>query len=157
MVKIRLGALSVDLNAAGNNIELKSLHHPAVLLTDQTIEDVCLLLSNNFSIVSKHYLEISGKTATKTQVDDIQIVSLHITLHYLYTYNLWRKMYKNQEKRNLAFSGQDSANTSTSDIIFNYFKPKYPDEWQQKCAVLMGMDLDSLLTYYKQRELYYNK
>ena len=30
-------------------------------------------------------------------------------------------------------------------------------DWEEKCAILLGMTLDDLKVYYKTREAYYNK
>lgn len=66
-------------------------------------------------------------------------------------------MYKKQENKDLKFNEKDFSNPSTHDIVFNYFKTKYPNDWKEKCAVLLGMGLSELNAYYKTRESFYNK
>jgi hypothetical protein len=66
-------------------------------------------------------------------------------------------MYAKQENRDLRFIEKDFSNPSTHDIVFNYFKTKYLINWEEKCAVLLGMEVPELKAYYKTREDFYNK
>lgn len=57
----------------------------------------------------------------------------------------------------LTFKAKDFDNPSTHDIIFNYFKTKYPNKWEEKCSILIGMSIDQLRAYNKTREAFYNR
>ncbi len=72
-------------------------------------------------------------------------------------YNSWRSMYKKQENKDLRFNEKDFNNPSTHDMLFHYFKTKYPNDWEEKCAILIGKELTEMKTYYKTREEFYNK
>ncbi len=52
---------------------------------------------------------------------------------------------------------KDFDNPSTHDIIFAYFKARYPDEWEEKCSLLLSMKLEELRFYYDNRKDFYNK
>jgi hypothetical protein len=66
-------------------------------------------------------------------------------------------MYKKHENIDLRFNSKDFDNPSTHDIIFNYLKPRYPKDWEEKCSALLGMSIDQLRTYYINRGTFYNR
>jgi len=126
-----------------------------ILLVNQSIEAVSDLIKRNFSTVFTYYcLDVNDFDVERL---DITEVSLKITLYYLYMYNQWRVTYKKQEDRKLDFDKKDFNNPSTHDILFKYFKEKYPDSWIVKCSMLMKMTTDDVENYYKLRESFYNK
>jgi len=155
MVQIRLEDITVELYGVNGSVHLKSLYHSDVILTNQTVENVYVILNENFNIVSTHYYKIYDNELIKSE--DIQILSFRIVMHYLYMYNQWQTIYKNQERRDLTFNKTDFANASTHDIIFDYFKTKYPLDWEQSSVILLEIDIASFKTYYKEREYFYNK
>lgn len=129
-----------------------------VLLASQTIENVLLIIERNFSIVDLFYLKRIEDNPTTTFVpDDIHSLSVSIVLHYLHMHNMWRLQYTQKKYQDLEFKQEDFEHPYTHDIIFDYYKNKYPDDWEIKCSILMEMELDQLKLYYKRRLQYYNK
>jgi hypothetical protein len=72
-------------------------------------------------------------------------------------YNSWRVQYRRPKYDNLDFKEEDFNNPSTNDLLFDFYRGNYPADWEEKCAVLMGKDLESLKIYYQRRLQYNNK
>lgn len=156
MKEIILENITISLSREGNNVRVQS-DKENVILFNQRVETVSELLTHNFKVVSGHYRLIISEAKDKFDFKDITIICIAILLHYLYMYNSWRSMYKKQENKDLRFNEKDFNNPSTHDILFDYFKTKYPNDWEEKCAILIGKELTELKTYYKTREEFYNK
>jgi len=78
-------------------------------------------------------------------------------MHYLYMYNSWRYLYKGQENKDLRFDSKDFNAPATLDLIFQYFRTKYPSNWEERCSLLLGLELSALRAYYSNRKYFYNK
>ncbi|WP_293917942.1 MULTISPECIES: hypothetical protein [unclassified Sphingobacterium] len=156
MKEIKIENITLGLSSEGMNVRVKS-NKENLVLSNQNIDNVAELIEHNFNIVSNHYKLIIDREKKEFDLKDINFISISIVLHYLYMYNSWRVMYKKQENKDLRFNENDFSNPSTHDIVFNYFKTKYPNDWEEKCAVLLGIELNKLNTYYKIRERFYNK
>lgn len=146
----------LKLSDEANNVRVQS-DEENTILTNQNIDAVIVLIKQNFIVVSNYYKVIINNATQTLAFEDINRVSILILMHYLYMYNSWRSMYKNQGNRDLKFNEKDFNNPSTHDLLFKYFKTKYPNNWEKKCAVLLRMDLNELKTYYKTRLDFYNK
>ncbi|HEX3386716.1 MAG TPA: hypothetical protein VHS53_16060, partial [Mucilaginibacter sp.] len=59
--------------------------------------------------------------------------------------------------RNLKWLKKDFTNPSTSDVIIDYFKEKYPSDYEGKCQILLGMDAEKFKAYEKRRDDFFNK
>lgn len=157
MVQINLENITLTLAEESHGVRVKS-ETENVILPDQTIENITDIILNNFKIVTSFYeSKVPVHLKSKFNLFDIYYVSVSILLHYLYMYNSWRKMYKKHENIDLRFNSKDFDSPSTHDIVFNYYRTKYPNEWQDKCSVLLGMSIDQLRSYYKTREVFYNR
>ncbi|QQT24856.1 hypothetical protein [Sphingobacterium spiritivorum] len=156
MKEIKIENITLGLSSEGMNVRVKS-NKENLVLSNQNIDNVAELIEHNFNVVSNHYKLIIDREKKEFDLKDINFISISIVLHYLYMYNSWRVMYKKQENKDLRFNENDFSNPSTHDIVFNYFKTKYPNDWEEKCAVLLGIELNKLNTYYKIREIFYNK
>lgn len=128
-----------------------------IILSNQIVDTASELIKHNFNVVNTHYRMMVEKAKGKFDYSDITLISITIVLHCLYLYNSWKSMYKKQENRDLQFNEKDFSHPSTHDKVFNYFKIKYPNDWEEKCAVLLGMKLSELKVYYKTRENFQNK
>ncbi len=156
MKKIKLGNITLSLLSEDYNVRIR-LGKEDILFANQNVDTVAVLVENNFNVVINHYKLMIDKGQKEFNFEDISFVSISIVLYYLYMYNSWRTLYKKQENKDLKFYEKDFSNPSTYDIVFNYFKAKYSNDWEAKCAVLLGMKLDELKAYYKTRENFYNK
>lgn len=157
MKEIKLDNITLYLSdESGRNVRVKS-DKENVILSNQNVDIVSELINHNFNIVSNYYKLMLSKSKETIDLEDTNLVSIEIVLYYLYMYNSWRSSYKKQENKDLNFNEKDFNNPSTHDIVFNYFKTKFPTNWEEKCAALLGMELDELKTYYKTREDFYNK
>lgn len=157
MKQLTLKNITLALSKEDDNIRVKS-PDKNVLLLSQNIKNVIPIIESNFSVVDSFYLKrIADNPAATFDPDDIHRVSVSIVLDYLYMYNLWRLQYQRKKYQDLSFKQEDFDHPSTNDTIFSYFKYKYPDDWEIKCCVLMGRELDDLKRYYERRVQYYNK
>ncbi|HEX8576641.1 MAG TPA: hypothetical protein VF677_10155 [Flavobacterium sp.] len=156
MKKIEIENITLSLSDEGGNVRVKS-DNENVILSNQNINTISELIKYNFKVVNNHYKLMVDKAKEKFDFKDISWVSVAIVLYYLYMYNSWRSMYKKQDNRDLRFIEKDFSHPSTHDIIFNYFKTKYPGDWEEKCSILLGMSVEQFRAYYKTREAFYNK
>jgi len=148
--------ITFSLYDENNKVVVKS-PEKSVSLFNQSIDNVSKLIDNNLKIVSGHYKLMVSNVRQEFEISDIFRLSFSIVIHYLYMYNLWRNTYKKQENKDLTFDVKDFDNPSTHDIIFNYYKSKYPTDWETKSAALIGITIDELKAYYKNRQNFYNK
>lgn len=154
MEEIKLEHITLSLYSESNNVNVKS-KYANVILSNQNIEDVTNLIINNFHVVYSHY---KSRVAYNSDIlIDINVISVFIVLHYLYMYNTWRHTYKGKENIKLGFDNNDFNNPTTLDIIINYYKEKYPNNWIEKCNILLEMSEEELYDYYKKRADFYNK
>lgn len=156
MKEIKIENITLSLLSEGENVKVKS-NKENLILCNQSVDIVAELIQYNFHIVVNHYKLMIDREKKEFDLRDINFISISIVLHYLYMYNSWRVMYRKQENKDLKFNEEDFRNPSTHDIVFNYFKAKYPNDWEEKCAVLLGLELSELKAYYKTRESFYNK
>ena len=157
MKEIQLENIKVSFLQEQDNVRIIA-PDKNVLLRRQTISEVAAIVERNFLLVNPYYL---SKIPVNLKGDfdpvDINIVSLSIVLNYLSMYNSWRIQYQRKKYDDLGFKHEDFDHALTHDIIFQFFKRKYPGDWDVKCSVLLGMTLEELRSYYKRREQYYNK
>lgn len=156
MKEFKIENITLSLYNEGNNVRVKS-DKEDVILFNQNIDNVLELIKYNLSVVINHYKIMIDKAKDNFDFEDVYSVSIAIVLYYLYIYNSWRSMYSKQENKDLRFNTKDFSEPSTHDIVFNYFKTRYPSNWENKCAVLFGMAIAELKDYYKTREDFYNK
>lgn len=156
MKEIEIENITLSLLREGANVRVKS-NKENLILSNQNVDSVAELIRYNFDVVANHYKLMIDREKKGIDPKDINFMSISVVLHYLYMYNSWRIMYKKQENNDLRFNEKDFSNPSTHDIVFNYFKTKHPDDWEEKCAILLGMELSHLKAYYKARKDYYNK
>lgn len=156
MKEVKIENITIRLSREGSNVRVKS-NNEDVILSYQSVDTVSELINHNFNVVNNHYKMMVEDSKKKFDFTDVAIISIAIVLHYLYLYNSWRSMYMKQENRDLKFNEKDFSHPSTHDILFNYYKSKYPNDWEEKCAILLGMGLLELRDYFKTREEFYNK
>ena len=156
MTKIKIRDLTINVTGRWGKVKVK-FDNRIALFSNQNVNNISELIKYNFNIVSNHYETLVEKSNLEFEVDDIICISISIVLDYLYMYNLWRNIYKNQKNRDLSFNEEDFSASNTYDIIFSYLKNKYPNDWKEKSAVLLDVGLDELEVIYKNREYYYNK
>ena len=157
MKQLKLKNISLTLMEEGADVRIKSPGQN-VLLASQNVDNVIAMIEENFKAVGSFYLNrIADNVKTTFKLDEVHEFSVSIVLYYLHMYNAWRLKYKAKKYQDLAFKEDDFNHPYTQDIIFNYYKTKYPGDWQIKCSVLMAMELDGLKKYYEGRLQFYNK
>lgn len=156
MKELKLDNVIINLFAEGDTVKVKS-DNENVILSNQTIENVSKLIQDNFKTARDHYNRKVNENIVILDLKDLDHLIFAIVIYYLYMYNSWRVMYKKQENRDLALKEDDLDNPSTHDIIFNHYKTKYPDDWDIRCSLLLGIELEELRLYYDNRKDFYNK
>jgi hypothetical protein len=122
-------------------------------IPNQTIDETSEIISKNHKIVKDHFKDRVKPIITNVDLDN---VSLKIVLRYFQMYNHWRTMYKREKNRDLTFIQKDFDHPYTSDIIVNYFKSKYPDNYSDKCEIILNMTPDKLKEYVIRKEQFDN-
>lgn len=154
--KIVVESITLYLSVEGKNVRVEHGNENIILL-NQSIDIVSALIECNYEIVVNHYRLMLHKAGRNINQYDLNAVSLSIVLYYLYMYNSWRIMYKKQGNRDLTFEEKDFVNPTTYDILFSYYKRNNPDSWEDICSDLLGLNIDQLRIYYRNREAFYNK
>jgi hypothetical protein len=156
MKKLVLENIVLELVKENDDVRVSSPTRSFVLF-EQTIENVSSIIQHNFKVVDSHYKSmIAQHPEIGFDLKDIHTISMKIVLRFLYMYNSWRVQYRRPKYDNLDFKEEDFDDASAADIIFDYYRVNYPADWQEKCAVLMGKDLEALKHYFQRRQDYHN-
>ena len=156
MKEIELDDTFFYLTNESGNVRVKS-NAENIVLINQQVENISQLIVHNFEIVRDHYKSKIKDAKEKIDLTDICHISIKIVLYYIFIYNSWRNIYKKQRNKDLKFQCDDLKNASTSDIIIKYYKNKYPDIWENKCCILLDMNIEELKEYFESRRYFYNK
>ena len=141
-MKFTVDGIEIELAEENGGIRLTTRHDDNVILPDQTMASVENIVKENLQIVRSYYLAKSGVPVSIDE-RDLTVVSLKLVLHYLYMYNMWRKMYQNHKARDLKFQKEDLESPGTHDMIIAYFKNKYPDGYSAMCAHMLGISVEA--------------
>jgi len=147
----KIDDIEIKLAEEKKGVRLTTQNDDNVILPNQTMASVENIVKENFQIVKSYYQAKSGVSDTVDK-HDVSVISLKIVLHYLYMYNMWRKMYKDHSDRDLKFLAEDFEHPSTSDQIIWYFKKKYPKSYSAKCELMLSMSTDEFKRYEKKRQ-----
>lgn len=147
--------ITIELAEENKGVRLTTYNDDNVILQNQTMTSVENIVRENFQVVKAHY---QAKAGVSVSIDeyDLSIISLKIVLHYLYMYNMWRKMYKEHIDRDLRFLAEDFESPSTGDMLIWYFRNKYPETYSAKCELMLGMSADEFKGYEKRRQEFHD-
>jgi hypothetical protein len=120
-----------------------------LFLENQTLKETIEIIEKNYEIV-KNYFQL--RTGTIIELIDLKQICLKIVFNYLYMYNLWRGMYRREKHRDLTFLPKDFDHPQTDDIIIQFFKEKYPNNYADKCEVMLKMSPEDFKAYAKNRQ-----
>ena len=155
--ELKLENIDMTLSNENGNVRAKSTNDNVILI-NQSVDNIADIIKLNFDIVNGFYKSrIANKTAEGFELSDINQVSITIVLHYLYMYNSWKNTYENKANQDLRFNEKDFSNPSTSDIIMSFYRKKYPNDWETKSSILLGITTEELQRYYGERQKFYNK
>jgi len=156
MKTIHVETITLNLSKEEDSVRVL-FNDENIILKDQTVDAVHALIETNFGIVVNHFNSMVNNSKDLFDSEDLNQISVLVVLHYIYMYNSWRINHRKHENEGLIFQHKDFDNPSTHDLLFHYFKHKYPDYWEQQCAILLGMNVLELRNYYKSREDFYSK
>jgi len=121
-------------------------------LPGQNISETTEILQSNFEIVQKHFIKPSED---KINAEDLHEICLKIVVYYYYLYNSWRTSNPNKKSIDLNFLKKDFDHPYTYDIIIQYFKNKYPEDYEHKSSVMLDIPVEKLLKYEYDRAEFY--
>ena len=148
-----LDSNEIKLESEDKGLRLTANSGDNQLLANVTIYETKEIVTKNYNIVKVHYQQ---KTGDKILQTDLEKISLKIVLHYFYMYQLWRTMYQREKNRDLTFLQKDFEHPCTADKIISYFKTTYPDNYVDKCEIMLDMSLDKFKEYEKNRQAFYD-
>ena len=152
-MKYNLDHITIRLEKEGNGVRLTTdIENWFIPL--QTIEETSQITEINYRIVKDHFKSKTGQIISAT---DFENVCFNIVLHYFQMYNHWRTMYKRETKRDLTFIQKDFKHPYTSSHIVDYFKKMYPDNYADKCEVMLEMTPEQFKEYAIRKEQFDNK
>jgi hypothetical protein len=156
MKKLVLENIVLDLVKENNDVRVY-LPTTSIIFSEQNIENLSGIIRHNFKVVDTHYTSmIAQHPELSFDLNDIHTISMKIVLSLLYIYNSFRVQYRRKKYDNLDFKEEDFNAARAADIIFDFYRVNYPADWQEKCAVLMGKDLEGLKHYFQRRQDYHN-
>jgi len=158
MKKLKLDDITLDLAKEMDDVRV-ILPTRSVLLREQSIREIVPVIEHNYAqIVSYYRSKLVDDLNSSIDQEDISRVSVSILLYYLSMSNKSRiGRRKFNRDTDLHFQEGDFSLPPTYDIIIRYFRASYPESWEEKCAILLGISVEELKNYYKEREKYYNK
>jgi hypothetical protein len=65
-------------------------------------------------------------------------------------------MYKKERNRDLTFLTKDFDHPQMNDIIIQFFKERYPDNYSDKCEAMLNMSHEKFSVYDKNRQNFQN-
>jgi hypothetical protein len=119
----------------------------------QTLNETKTIIEKNVKIIQAHFQDKLGATITEA---DLSNVSLKIALRYFQMYNHWRTIYKRETNRDLTFMQKDFEHPYTLDTIVDYFKSQYPNNYIDKCQVMLNMTTVQVKDYVIRKEQFDN-
>ena len=121
-------------------------------LPGQNISETTEHLQSSFEIIQKHFIKPSED---KINAEDLNEICLKIVVYYFYLYNSWRTSNPNKKSIDLNFLKKDFDHPYTYDIIIQYFKNKYPEDYEHKSSVMLDIPVEKLLKYEYDRAEFY--
>jgi hypothetical protein len=152
-MRYNLDHINIELEKEGKGLRL-STDIENWFIPLQTIEETRQIIEKNYCVVKDHFKSRSGVIISVT---DLENVCLNIVLHYFQMYNHWRTMYKREAKRDLTFIHRDFEHPYTSAHIVEYFKKMYPDNYADKCEVMLEMTPEQFKEYAIRKEQFDNR
>lgn len=123
-------------------------------IPNQTKEELRRISEINYGIVKDHFKNKVGQIVSE---NDIENVCFNIVLHYFQMYNHWRSMYKRESKRDLTFLKKDFEHPYTASHIVDYFKKMYPNNYSDKCQLILEMTKEQFEEYALNKEQFDNR
>lgn len=140
-----LGNIKIEPRRVSDKIQITYNNEKFILTTDIDIKEINKLINKNFDIVKT---KINNQ---KIDENDINLITVKIVLYYLSTYILWKKTYPKEKNRDLIFLEKDIKNPQTNDIIINYLIKTYPNQYEEKCSILLNKSINETILYIKNR------
>ena len=147
-----LDSIKVSISDEDNGIRLIT-EDENWFIPRQTLDETKAIIEKNFIVIKTHFHDKLGQIITTADLDN---VSLKIGLRYFQMYNHWRTMYKREAHRDLTFIQKDFEHPYTSDTIVDYFKNRYPDNYLDKCEVMLNMTNEQATNYVIRKEQFDN-
>ena len=121
-----------------------------MVFENQSFDEIERLVKQNFEVVKDYY---AARTEALVDIKDVYELSLRVVLHYLFTCNRWRTLYKLQQNYDLSFKETDFEEPATHDIVIAYFKRKYAVlDHIERARRLLGLTVQEFKAYEKRRE-----
>lgn len=124
-----------------------------LLLPGQTFAETMDIIHRNFEILKSQYLKTASSTIETVELNE---VCLKIVLFFFGIYNSWKYSNEKQKDLDLTFQPKDFNHPYTQDIVVQYFKNKYPNDYAGKCGSILGITADKLLRDEYNRASFYN-
>ncbi|MGB4959138.1 MAG: hypothetical protein WBO36_06645 [Saprospiraceae bacterium] len=119
----------------------------------QSFQETKDTITSNFYVVKEHYSQTALLTISMTELNE---VSLKIVLYYFQLYNSWRSIYEKYKDKDLTFLNKDYTHPYTYDLIINYFRLKYPEDYIKIAAAMINKSPSEVLKYKTDRDDFYN-
>jgi hypothetical protein len=143
-----IGSINIAVTSDGTGIRLQT-DSENILLVDQSFEVIEPIVLQNFDIVRKQYQRNAAALLSDNELDELAI---KIAFSYLALYNTWRTVYPKEKDRDLTFLPKDFDSPMTYDLVTAYIRKKFPKDYREKCAVVIGISVEEYMSYEKARQ-----
>ncbi len=151
-MKINLDNLEISLEEEKNWIRIKvDSDSDSILLENLHSDEVVKIINKNYDIVKAHYY---SKVKNEVDITDLKKVCLKIVLRFLHIINI--RIRSNKKKINPIITLKCIDNPQMDDIIIQFFKDKYPNDYTNKCEVMLEMSIEMFKAYEKNRQDFNN-
>lgn len=151
-MRFQIEDTEIELTKEGQAVRLKT-STDNLLLPNQTFEETEDVVKRNFITVKEFYQK---RANGRIKIEDLNKVCLKIVFRFFYMHNMWRSEGKKLKNKRLEFLKEDLEHPYSFDDIIEVFKGKYPQNYPDKCKVLMNMTTDNFKKYEKSRQDFFN-
>ena len=107
-----------------------------------------------YDTIYRYYTDRVGEKISSTFLNEL---TERITEHYYEQYSRFRIQYPKSVKRYSTFKIDDLEHPEVTEIIINYLKEIFGDQYTEKAMIMLNMSFDELKMFEENRAAYHNK
>ena len=144
----------IKVESTQKGLRLTTNSDSNLLLAHVSDEEIKTIVTKNYNFVKNYFIQ---RTGDKISNQDLERIALKIVLHYFYLYQNWRGIYENEKDRDLSFIQSDFGHPQTADLIVWYFKTRHPNNYAEKCCLMLNMSCAGFKEYEASRQAFFNR
>ncbi|CAM1362581.1 conserved hypothetical protein [Tenacibaculum litopenaei] len=106
-----------------------------------------------YKVILDYYV---GKTKANNVQNYLNELAEYLSLYFFKQYKEYRRLYPKSKKRYSTFNTKDLENPLTHDLIINFFKERFNENYRNYSSKILGINNDEFLKYEKNRNDFYD-